>query len=125
MAEGLVVGGIAVRIRRDTWSQLESLWMGTRVRMFNNSAFSTERDERYVWEGEAYFINKDEEDSFRAVAIRGTAILVTGELVGGVGVFGYVDIGPVSYKYVLEGGLQALHRTMQLHIESAFGPDEV
>jgi len=119
MANGLGIAGIAVRVRRDTWSQVESFYMGARVRMFDNTLFSTERDERRVWEGEAYFLDQAEEEALRAACPRGIGVLVSGELVGGDLFYGTVDMGPSSYKYVLELGVQALHRTMPLHIEEA------
>jgi len=116
MAQGLIIAGQSIRVRKNSWTREPSIYQGVRVRLSENNLFDGSYAEARVWGCQAYVLSHEEEEALRAACPRGQTITISGELPGEP-VDVLVDISTSNVLKIMEGGVQILHRVVTLHIE--------
>ncbi len=118
MAQGLLLDGVPVRVRRGTWIEGERITQGGRLRMRAGNLISTEdpATEKRQADCEVYFLSYAEEAAFRSAYPKGTEVTVSGELPGDY-FAALVDVGPSEERFVYQPGVAAIHRVVRLHLE--------
>ncbi len=118
MAEALTLAGLPVRVRKNTWRELPSLYQGGRQRMRLNNLISTEdaTTRKRVAECELYFLTAAEESAARAAAMVGEGIAIAGELPG-TGFTAVVDVGQTTAIKTIDSTGQTLHRIAAIRLE--------
>jgi hypothetical protein len=120
MAHDLVIGGVPVRVRKNTFKRLAPLVQGGRTRNADNSLTSTEDPDtlKRLCRCEPYFISEAELAALQAVIPLGTAVTISGELPGAT-YSAVCTLGEGTLMEVDDGVLSALHPVYTLDIEEA------
>ena len=116
MSQGLLIAGIPVRVRKNTWVRGPSRYQGQRMYLSENNLFDGSYAEARVWDCDLYFISAAEEDAIRTACPRGLDVEITGDLPDDT-VQCTVDLGVTRLLKIVQGGTQSLHRVMTVHIE--------
>lgn len=119
MPEGLTIGGVAVRVVLNSWTEAPMVYQGARMTMAEGNIVSTEYGGTRICDCQAYFLTGAEEAALRAVCPRGVPVTVAGELPE-TGFEGLVDIGQATKKKAIIPAIgETLVRVVALHIEEA------
>lgn len=116
----LLVGSVSVRVRKNSWRHLPSLYQGGDLRNADNSITSTldATTEKERFRCEVYFLDATERAALKAAMPVGEDVTVSGDLPDRSFV-ARLWLGEGTGLKILNGGVQAIHRTFTLDIEEA------
>lgn len=89
----LEVAGTSLRVRRDTYTETAGVIGGERMRAFDNTLLSTERNVKRVVECDVDFLSPTDYDAFTASVPRGEGVTIDGDLPR-TAFTGACDVGP-------------------------------
>ncbi len=116
----LTLGGVSVRVIRNSWVEKPSVHQGGRQRMRDNTIRSTEdaTTRKRIADCHVDLPTFTDEATLRTACPKGVAVAVAGDLPS-TGFNALVDIGDVTALYDLQGGVQVLLRAATVHIEES------
>jgi hypothetical protein len=117
----LTVAGSPIRVRKNTWKRLPSLYQGGDSRQDDMTVVSTidPATEIRVAECEVFFTDDTTADAFEASIPRGDPVTIGGYLPGTGFTSAYIVIAGGTAIHYKIGGVAGVYRAFSLHLEQA------